>query len=253
MQQKVAVMKNAFFDSGAREVRVTIVDGAEFDTTMEDVRARILNVAETHMEPPMSKSDFKTFWSKLPGHENRFEQNGNMMYMRHLAYKSAVKAEADLPYTYTHVLYTREDNIFVHPSYTLLQLARDMDHAAETSGSPASVLVDKHCGWLAWSDKLYFASRAGIDKLFARTLDQHIFQMAAWINMARTSKVYRDPLMTEEYFKRLLEDAHANVTKFEFLRTEGRYKDGDEHPCIPDIYRKCTNVGDGFETCPSYR
>jgi len=255
MKQKVALMKNAFFDSGAREVRVTILSEDQFNKTMQRVRTRILAKAAVSMDPPMTKASFERFWTKLPGHENRFEQNGNMMYMRHLAYSSAVEAEKNLPYTYTHVLYTREDNVFVHPSYTLLQLARDMDRGVsrlenETSEAPASVLVDKRCGWLAYSDKLYFASRRGIDVLFARTLDEHIAQMAVWINMARTSKVYRDPLMTEEYFKRLLEDAHANVTKFDFLRTEGRYRTGAEHLCIPDIYRKCTSVGDGFETCP---
>mmetsp|Transcript_80711 Transcript_80711/g.210531 ORF Transcript_80711/g.210531 Transcript_80711/m.210531 type:complete len:415 (-) Transcript_80711:127-1371(-) len=251
--QKVAMMKDEFKKSGARAVHVKIVSGEQFDANIKRVRELILKRAKRTMDPPMS--NFDDFWSNLPRHEKRFEQNGNMMYLRHLSYRSAVLAEQALPFKYTHVLYTREDNVFVHPSYTLLQLARDMDRGVsrlenETSEAPASVLVDKRCGWLAYSDKLYFASRRGIDVLFARTLDEHIAQMAVWINMARTSKVYRDPLMTEEYFKRLLEDAHANVTKFDFLRTEGRYRTGAEHLCIPDIYRKCTSVGDGFETCP---
>mmetsp|Transcript_11188 Transcript_11188/g.29995 ORF Transcript_11188/g.29995 Transcript_11188/m.29995 type:complete len:415 (-) Transcript_11188:120-1364(-) len=251
--QKVAMMKDEFKKSGARAVHVKIVSGEQFDANIKRVRELILKRAKRTMDPPMS--NFDDFWSNLPRHEKRFEQNGNMMYLRHLSYRSAVLAEQALPFKYTHVLYTREDNVFVHPSYTLLQLARDMDRGVsrlenETSEAPASVLVDKRCGWLAYSDKLYFASRRGIDILFARTLDKHVAQLAAWINMARTSKVYRDPLMTEEYFKRLLEDAHANVTKFDFLRTEGRYRTGAEHLCIPDIYRKCTSVGDGFETCP---
>mmetsp|Transcript_11190 Transcript_11190/g.30001 ORF Transcript_11190/g.30001 Transcript_11190/m.30001 type:complete len:416 (-) Transcript_11190:104-1351(-) len=252
--QKVAMMKDEFKKSGARAVHVKIVSGEQFDANIKRVRELILKRAKRTMDPPMS--NFDDFWSNLPRHEKRFEQNGNMMYLRHLSYRSAVLAEQALPFKYTHVLYTREDNVFVHPSYTLLQLARDMDRGVsrlenETSEAPASVLVDKRCGWLAYSDKLYFASRRGIDILFARTLDKHVAQLAAWINMARTSKVYRDPLMTEEYFKRLLEDAHANVTKFDFFRTEGRYQSGAERPCIPDIYRKCTSVGDGFETCPS--
>jgi len=249
IQQKVAVMKKAFLDSGAHEVRVTIVSGEDFDEKMKTVRAEILAVAQASMDPPMTETDFANFWSNLPGHENRFEQNGNMMYMRHLAYSSAVEAEKHLPYSYTHVLYTREDNVFVHPPYTLLQLARDMDQGAGPGPPPVAVLVDKRCGWLAWSDKLYFASRRGIDILFARTLDKHVAQLAAWINMARTSKVYRDPLMTEEYFKRLLEAAHANVTKFEFRRFEARYVAGSSKPCIPDLYRKCTIVP-MFDTCP---
>jgi len=251
MQQKVALIKDEFRGSGAREVRVRILSGEQFETNVKRVRALILKRANRSMDPPMD--DFDSWWQKLPGHDNRFEQNGNMMYLRHLAYRSAVLAERDIPDNekYTHVLYTREDNVFVHPSYTLLQLARDLDGRAEPADSPASLLVDLRCGWLAFSDKLYFASRRGIDILFARTLDDHITQMAKWINMAQTSQVYKDPLMTEEYFKRLLVDGHANVTKFDFLRTEARYRTDNPIPCIPDIYRKCTSVGEAFETCPS--
>jgi hypothetical protein len=247
MLHKVSLMKDEFASSGAREVRVRIVGGEEFEQDMKVVREEILAKAKatSNMEPEA----FDHFWRKLPGHENRFEQNGNMMYMRHLAYSSAVEAEKSLPYKYTHVLYTREDNVFVHPSYTLLQLARDMDNGAEPLASPASVLVDKHCGWLYYSDKLYFASRRGIDVLFARTRAEHISQMAQWINMAPTATKNSDPLMTEEYFKRLLEGAHANVTKFEFGRFEARYVNGSSEPCIPDLYRKCTEVP-MFDTCP---
>jgi hypothetical protein len=247
MLQHVISVKNEFTNSGAREVRVRIVGADQFDEDIKAVRQEILAKAKamSNKEPEA----FDTFWRKLPGHENRFEQNGNMMYLRHLAYSSAVEAEKSLPYKYTHVLYTREDNVFVHPSYTLLQLARDMDNGAEPLASPASVLVDKHCGWLYYSDKLYFASRRGIDVLFARTRAEHISQMAQWINMAPTATKNSDPLMTEEYFKRLLEGAHANVTKFEFGRFEARYVNGSSEPCIPDLYRKCTEVP-MFDTCP---
>jgi hypothetical protein len=240
MQQKVALIKDEFRSSGAREVLVRILNGEQFGKYVEKLREKILTKARATSR--MAPEAFERFWRKMPGHENRFEQNGNMMLLRHLAYDLAVEAESSLPYRYTHVLYTREDNVFVHPPYTLLQLARDMDNGAEPSRSPASVLVDSHCGWKAWSDKLYFASRRGIDILFARTIDQHILQMAQWINMAPTSKVFRDPLMTEEYFKRLLEDAHANVTKFDFARTEARYTNSVQEPCIPELYINCTNV-----------
>mmetsp|Transcript_91053 Transcript_91053/g.254346 ORF Transcript_91053/g.254346 Transcript_91053/m.254346 type:complete len:415 (-) Transcript_91053:134-1378(-) len=245
--QKVAMMKDEFKKSGARAVHVKIVSGEQFDANIKRVRELILKRAKRTMDPPMS--NFDDFWSNLPRHEKRFEQNGNMMYLRHLAYSSAVAAEKKLPYKYTHVLYTREDNVFVHPPFTLLQLARDMDNGAAPSESPAAILVDKHCGWNFYSDKLYFASRRGIDVLFARTRDAHISQMAQWINMAPTATKGTDPLMTEEYFKRLLEAAHANVTKFEFRRFEARYVAGSSKPCIPDLYRKCTIVP-MFDTCP---
>merc|ERR1719486_826483 len=108
-------------------------------------------------EAKWTEEHWYLWYRTLARHRQRFITNGNMMYLRHLAYASAVELERGMPEKYTHVLYTREDNVFVHPSYTLLQLARDLDRSAEPSESPASLLVDLRCGWLAFSDKLYFA------------------------------------------------------------------------------------------------
>jgi len=250
MQRKVALMKNEFKSSGARDVYVKIVSGDQFDKAVKLLRGEILAKAKKISKGEPGAFDDNVFSSKVQGASAvRLETNGNMMYLRHLAYSSAVEAEKSLSYKYTHVLYTREDNVFVHPPYTLLQLARDMDNGAEPSAPPRSVLVDNHCGWTYYSDKLYFASRQGIDILIARTRAKHISQMAKWINMAPTALKTTDPLMTEEYFKRLLDDAHANVTKFDFSRVEARYLNGSSEPCIPDLYRKCTEVP-MFDTCP---
>jgi len=236
---------------GAHDARVRIVSGDQFEEDMKGLRVEFLadEKAMSHGEPaPLDGSWGHNVQERSTA---RLEQNGNMMYLRHLAYSSAVEAEKKMRYKYTHVLYTREDNVFVHPPYTLLQLARDMDNGADPSASPGSVLVDKHCGWGGfYSDKLYFASRKGIDVLFARTRTEHISQMARWVNMALTATEYKDPLKTEEYFKRLLVDAHANVTKFEFWRFDARYVEGASEPCIPEIYRKCSEIP-MFEACPA--
>jgi len=234
---------------GAREVRVRIVSGDQFEEDMKGLRAEFLAKAEaTRNGKP---GPFDGVWGNyvVEKSTHRLEENGNMMYLRHLAYSSAVEAEKSRPLKYTHVLYTREDNVFVHPSYTMLQLARDMDNGADPSASPGSVLLDKHCGWGGfYSDKLYFASRKGIDILFSRTRAEHISQMAQWLNMAYAATETKDPLKTEEYFKRLLVDADANVTRFEFYRFDARYIHGE--PCIPEMYRKCSKIP-MFDACPA--
>jgi len=239
---------------GAHDATVRIVSGNQFEEDVKGIRVEFLAQAKamSHGEPAPLDGGWHVHGVNVQERSAaRLEQNGNMMYLRHLAYSSAVETEKNMRYKYTHVLYTREDNVFVHPPYTLLQLARDMDNGADPSASPASVLVDKHCGWGGfYSDKLYFASRKGIDILFARRRAEHISQMAQWINMALTATEYKDPLKTEEYFKRLLDGAHANVTKFEFMRFDARYVEGASEPCIPEIYRKCSQTP-LFAACPA--
>jgi len=229
-------------------VRATILGEEQFNKTLHTVRAEV--VATAKATSPMTVDVFDKFWADIQylGEKN-WIAGGNMMYLRHLAYKSAVEAEKSLAYKYTHVLYTRDDNVFVHPSYTLLQIAMDMNNGFEPSQAPASMLLDKHCGFGAWSDKIYFGNRRGIDILFARTHEEHISMLASWINQCPTAKLAADPMKPEEWFKRRLKEAHAIVRMFDFLRTEARYVDTSSEPCTTRLYRRCTSVGNTFKEC----
>jgi hypothetical protein len=241
---------------GANMVRATILGEDHFNKTLETVREEILIKARA--TSPMASDEFDKFWQHLGNiptnsGSTRFIDNGNMMYMRHLAYKSAVEAEKALAYKYTHVLYTREDNVFVHPSYTLLQIAKDMDNGFEPLQAPASMLVDNHCGFQAWSDKIHFGNRRGIDILFAGTRDEHISMLASWINQCPTAHLAKDPLKTEDWFQRRLTEAHAIVKTFDFFRTEARYVSSSSEPCTGKLYRRCSSVGNTFKECPRQR
>ncbi|CAK0814863.1 unnamed protein product [Prorocentrum cordatum] len=243
-----SILEGHFKMLGANMVRATIIEEEQFNTTITKVREDV--VAKAKAESGMEPEAFDKFWGDIQRMGTmRFIDNGNMMYMRHLAYKSAAEAEEGLGYKYTHVLYTREDNVFVHPSYTLLQLARGLDNGAEPSQAPASMLVDVHCGFKAWSDKMYFGNRRGIDILFAGTRDGHISLLASWINQAPTARIHNDPLKTEEWFERRLKEARANVSTFDFLRTEARYVSIGKEPCTTRMYRKCSSVGETFREC----
>jgi len=248
----VATLEEHYMMLGANMVRATILGEVEFNKTLEKVRLEV--VAKAKATSPMGTAAFDAYWAKvLRLGTMRFYDNGNMLYMRHLAYKSAAVAEKSLPYKYTHVLYTREDNVFVHPPYTLLQIARQVDYSAELSAAPdkhrPSMLVDKHCGFADWSDKIYFGNRRAVDILFPRTYDEHISLLASWINQGPTARIAVDPLKTEAWFQRRLEEAEAKVAKFDFFRTEARYVSISPEPCTVYMYRNCSSVGYTFREC----
>jgi len=256
VDREVWALKANFLTAGASHVKVRILSNDEFDEDIKQVRARIVKRAE-EIAPSWSKPRWAHWWERMPRHEQRFETNGNMMYLRHLAYASAAEYEKTQPWKYTHILYTREDNVFVHPSYSLIQMAKKMDGDLAPGAGETAIYVDKFCGWLSYSDKIYFANRPGIEVLIKRTLDDHITRLASWINRG-LGWTNRDPLQTEVCFKEWLDEAKAKVIRWDFERTEARYavntsdpKSDPENPkiCIPQLYNKCTDKH-VFPECP---
>lgn len=248
-------LKTSFLSAGANQVYVKILPYSDFQTTIHEIRRLIMNRGPA--EAKWTEEHWYLWYRTLAKHRQRFITNGNMMYLRHLAYASAVELERGMPYKYTHVLFTREDNVFVHPSYTLLQLAQKLDGWSRSDPSEAAVFVDSHCGWKTYSDKIYFANRMGIDVLFPRTIDEHIRYMDRWIYTAAGPPA--DPLQTEVFFKTLLANAGAHVEKVDFQRTEARYVavnvSGNERLqqgavlCTPQLYANCTTAP-VFPVCP---
>lgn len=179
-----------------------------------------------------------------------------MLYMRHTVYVSALTAEQDLGYKYTHLLYLREDNIFAHQTrYNLSGLAEAMDKRIEVLPKGAhtpAVLVDRHCGWGSYSDKMYFANRQAAEVLFTSTRHEHVQRMAAWVAHAHVAKRRGDPLQTEEWLTFLLNKAGADIQKLDFNRTELRYikhrKTGQIASCIAESHYKCTTAP-GYPQC----
>jgi len=247
-------LKTGLLSAGANHVNVQTLSYDDFQTTIHEVRRLIM--ARGPAEANWTEDHWYRWYRTLAGHRKRFITNGNMMYLRHLAYASAVELERAMPYKYTHVLYTREDNVFVNPSYTLMRLAEKVDGWSRSVPSEAAVFVDSRCAWRAYSDKIYFANRQAIDVLFPRTIDEHIRYMDRWILTAAGN--WQDPLQTEVFFKALLTSAGAHVEQLDFQRTEARYVavnnvSGSAREavvlCTPKLYANCT-AKPVFPECP---
>lgn len=232
-----------YLAAGANAASVRIVSEEEFTASIKDISERVFKVGA--IANGTSEKEWLAAAKATKNFDRRFKENGNMMYMRHLVYAAAEASELNVPYNYTHMLYTREDNVFVRPPYTLMELARTLDGGSPRDLAPAAVAVDKFCGWGAHSDKIYFANRRGAEVLFPSTEEEHVRRMARWINRAYRAKRRGDPLQTEEFFKELLDDAGAKVEKIDFHRNDVRYvKDketGQVAPCIAEAYRRCTS------------
>jgi len=125
MAAKVKELKSAW-TGVANNVLVTIKSDEQFENEIAPLRKRILKQAAA--DKNMTEGDWEhNFFRKILWHKMRFLKTGNMMYLRHLAYSSALRFEETLPYKFTHMMYTREDNVFVYPPYTLVQLAKQLD------------------------------------------------------------------------------------------------------------------------------
>merc|ERR1719188_1460325 len=90
------------------------------------------------------------------------------------------------------------------------------------SDDTPAVLVDSFCNWKAYSDKIYFANRKGIDVIFPKTEDEHIRLLSYWTNRLPFLSKHIEPMQTEAFLKSLLDDSNAHVEKLDFNRTEIR-------------------------------
>merc|ERR1719237_1324298 len=107
-------IKAMFFKTGAKQVFLKIVSNQSFSEDVTNLRYHILERARARSG--LDKHKWNKLYDRIPVHRERLETNGNMMYLRHLAYASAVKREelckasvalaGAAQCEYTHVLYT---------------------------------------------------------------------------------------------------------------------------------------------------
>lgn len=175
-----------------------------------------------------------------------------MMFLRHLAYKSALAAEPGLGYKYSHFLYLREDNAFVEPPAGFEGAPQDLDvsiwHHIQTM-SPAMVKVDKYCGQDAWSDKIYLAGREGAAILFKDSLREHASDMSRWVNRGGRKRGHTN-MQSEEWLQYLMQVSGVNVSLADFHRVDIRYMPDAAKPCVHENYFLCTaDPGKIYEQC----
>ena len=127
-------------------------------------------------------------------YEHRWRRYLRMFLLRHVAFRlareasSAVEAEGG-DGSYGLFTYWREDNHFLEP----LEL-RSLAHLLNGGGVAPAVVVDEHCGFGSYSDKIYIANVAGAALLFDPTEAAFVRKMAQWVEFAHSRRHVRSPL-----------------------------------------------------------
>ena len=169
----------------------------------------------------------------------------NQLYVKHRAFAQAVESgEAYDGYTAW-----REDNFFFEP---LPQGAFPPPSAAG-----ANVVVDRHCGWHFFSDKIYVANRAGAALLFSEAEAAMVEKLRGYVRYALTHPdlVLGRPQswdgegwQIEKWLKHLLRP--ATVSQRDLRRADVRYTQGVF--CVTRAYVFCSPgvVDSGLYVCP---
>ena len=168
----------------------------------------------------------------------------NQLYVKHRAFAQAVESgEAYDGYTAW-----REDNFFFEP---LPQGAFPPPSAAG-----ADVVVDRHCGWQFFSDKIYVTNRAGAALLFSEAEAALVEKLRGYVRYALT---HPDPQwrrqswdgqgwQIERWLEHLLQP--ATVSQRDLRRADVRYTQGVF--CVTRAYVFCSPgvVDSGLYVCP---
>ena len=120
------------------------------------------------------------------GNVQRWVHNGRMLYVRHLAFASALHAEAARGSAYVWILCLREDNRFLVPSQPLpVTLSTVRKHRR------GFVALDTHCSFLgAPADKIFLADRKGADALHRNSTGAFVELMVRWLRFGQMRMVH---------------------------------------------------------------
>lgn len=258
---------------GAREVVVELLDQARLDAEIEALREAVVLHGRRGVF-----ATAEAWWGaarQMPNFESRWQTNGHMLHLRHLAFRLAHSAAPQ----YDAYLYMREDNLFLPPLVSLSALAPALGVGASVSvrerAVRPTVLVDERCGFGSYSDKIYFANAAAARVLFGETFDEHARHLAAWMQGAMrawSDPTHRrhptcprgapagescspnDPLQSEYALQELLDSENVTVKKVAFHRTDARTFNrsavGLRRYCIPWVYVGCADPPRLVGMCP---
>jgi len=162
----------------------------------------------------------------------RVDSNMNMMWLRHAAFTMALEHG-----TYDGYTYWREDNLFFTP----------LKESVFPTPDGARMVVDSHCGWGSYSDKIYVANTGGANLLFDRSFEEFKQKMQRWVQWASHRGGGVNQFQSEAFLQNVL--GAATVTKVDLMRADVRYVRG--RLCLADMYAHCspTRLGNPISTC----
>eukprot|EP00928_Gymnodinium_smaydae_P036154 TRINITY_DN25309_c0_g1_i1.p1 TRINITY_DN25309_c0_g1~~TRINITY_DN25309_c0_g1_i1.p1 ORF type:complete len:394 (+),score=6.58 TRINITY_DN25309_c0_g1_i1:41-1183(+) len=230
-------VKQHYEQQGANRVLFNIVPESKVNDMRAEVEERMFKYFRVKYYGSNSSRDELLKKIGLVGEleSTRWIPHSKGFLLRHLVHAFMLHVEQTLPYEYSHVLMIREDTAFWwDPS-------RHDSVATLAQGIfPASVAVDKFCGWGSYNDKIYLAGRVAADALFARSLDELAHSMFRWLATGNSKRARH--FQTEYFYRTVLENASISVAKLDFHRTDVRYVDAQQKACIPKIYKRCTSI-----------
>ncbi len=194
-------IKTWYRQMGASLVDVTIVTISELDAHIH---------ANVHQKPLETK---------------RWLRNTRMLGLRRMVYERA----RDVGSGYDFLLYVREDNVFLEPSFQVKQFQTLCNQ------DEACYVVSKFCPMGGFSDKLFWLNRAAAEIMFAPMTSRNV--EAFW----------KHDMNTETWITQRMERGGVCAQRWNFRRTEIRYVDNQDAPCVAG-YFDC-NSGHPFPHC----
>jgi hypothetical protein len=204
-------IKEWYTARGADSVTIQILDPEHMDYAFEETSYQATTVHRNILWHMIG-------WSKWSAELRKF-------YSRHVTFAMTQKQK------YSAYVFWRDDNYFFTPI--------DMEQvffSRNKSKDKPFVVVDEHCEFNAYSDKVYIANHLGAALLFSSTKAEFFSFMKRYALFCFYRKHYHgDPLQAEVFVQDSL--LKADVEKRDLLRMDVRYVDGVK--CVPHLYFYC--------------
>jgi hypothetical protein len=204
-----------YLNRGAASVTVRIVSSATMNEAFEVIALQATGTVR-HLEG-FNASDVPCWDSEV-----------RKFYLRHLVFAMSLRNRR----VYDAYVFVREDNFFL----TRLNLD-EVFFSRQKSPELPYVIVDKHCEFGAYSDKMYVSNHLGAALLFCSTKAEFMSWMKRFlmVGLFLRRREFWKPYQAEVYVHDTLHG--AEVERIDLVRVDMRYQQGVK--CIPTLYFYC--------------
>jgi hypothetical protein len=211
----IADIQEWYLNRGAASVTVRIVSSATMNEAFEDIALQATGTVR-HLEG-FNASDVPCWDAEV-----------RKFYLRHLVFAMSLRKRR----VSDAYVFVREDNFFL----TRLNLD-DVFFSKQKSPEVPYVIVDKHCEFGAYSDKMYVSNHLGAALLFSSTKAEFMSWMKRFlmVGLFLRRRDFWKPYQAEVYVQDTLNG--AEVERIDLARVDTRYQRGVK--CIPTLYFDC--------------
>lgn len=207
-----------YLSKGANSVTINVLYDQTLDAIYQDVSTQASSIYRGDAYP--YKLEYLLGGARWPTEVRKY-------YLRHLVFSMAQKAQR-----YSAYLMLREDNFFFEPI--------DMDATYfkknKSNDENPYFIVDKHCEFGSYSDKIYISNHPGAASLFSSTKGEFMLFMKRLLLFAYYRGQTDQEIMQAERFEHDTIQ-FAVVDKMDLKRFDTRYVHGQR--CVPNLYFFC--------------